>query len=342
MDFKSYFERPFQEYATNISFLLAGFLYGFNSSILPGIESTRKVLGYKKITFYIFTWDLDGNAEILDVIKSEAIKFPDIELRTKVISLEEIDIVDIWNKIYYELELKLHKEPVNIDIFTYKRLLPMLAMQQGYEFINYAVTHNNDVYDWLDQPVIRIKPNVVFHPEEYIQKNFISTLQHDLNNTLKTYCNIEFRDDITPFDVFFSDPPVTSNSIGDRHWISTSDAGLRLFGYSKEDTVERFKVFLKTYLGVYPKEVKNSHQFALFSKNPQHLPLEGSAIMKKFADLSPQKLNYASSLGIDTLIYQHFPIKNPWYRIVDSKIETWTKLELYPIDRYGVTILSNS
>jgi len=331
MDFYNYYKQPLLNYTSNIGVIMTGLVYGFNSTILPGVDAIRQSFNLDKIKFFISTWDIDENLKWLDQIVLESKKYPSIELDININSLSDIGIDKIWENIYTNVDID-YNLPINVDFNSYKRLIPIVAAQLGYNYAYSSTPQDSSVYKGNQYPLIRLKPNSLLNSPQFIKDNFIPRLQDDIDTYLQMYLKDVHGNQMNPYDNIYCSHPVGSVGFGDHTYISNPSTILKIVGDSLETTVDRFIEILKEYKDQYWKSIKNTDDFKVFSRDINSFPLEGSSIFKKYTDLSSETISYCSSYGVSNIVKYIYNINNPWYYIDRGSIKKLTELELYNLD----------
>jgi len=331
MNFYNFYKKPLLEYTHNFGVILNGFVYGFNSTILPGIDAIRQGLGLQSINFYINTWSPQDNQMWINKILADGKKFKHINIFYNSYSIySTIDVKEIWKYIYNELGIRYNSQSFAVDKVAYKRLIPMIISQVGYKDTYDRIANARGFYEPVEYPLLSIKPSLVFRELEIIKRDFLHIYQEDINNLLINYCPETHKIDNYPYDTILTAPSVTPNSIPDKLWIGTPRKMLDLFGHTLEDSIDRFIKITQKYLELYPYEVKSIPDFNKFCKDIQHYPIEGSVFLKEYSKFSKTPVNTSTGMSLLALIKGVNVIRNPWYSIEDNKILLDKELEVQP------------
>lgn len=330
MHFYTFYDKPVLEHTDKIGVILTGLAFGFNSSILPGIDGLRQAFNMDKIWFTVSSWDTEDNKVWVDRIVEEGALYPNIYIDVKLTSLDEIGIYDIWNYIYKELEIGIKGE-LNVDAMSYKRLIPMIANQIGFEYAYSRQSIGQSPFLKNQYPLLKIKPGCILHHPKDIIAKFIPNIKMDLDFYLKTYSKDTHFYDTHPFDAVYAMHPVASTGYGDSSWITNPTTILKSVGVNLQDTVDRYVKIIKRYREGYWKKIKTPQDLRVFSNDIHEFPLEGTVMMKKFSEFSPTPINYFGSMGIREIIWGENYVKNPWFEIKNGKLKQTSNLHFTDI-----------
>lgn len=330
MSLLQYYKKPILSYTSNYAVVLNGFVYGFNSTIFPGIDALRSAFNLSEIDFYINTWDLDENIDWVKVIREESKEYPKVNLKISTLKLEGVRIFDLWEYIYDELGIKYKANELSVEMYTYKRFLPLLVSQIGFNNVFQTIHSFGSIERNTEFPILRIKPTTVFQPPATILKRAVPSLEYDIDTMIKNFSNTAYTDDINPYSVFFT-MNASSTSLSDYEWLSTATTYRNIFGSSIEDCANRFITMYQEHLEMYHSKVTTVGELGLFSRQMQFLPLEGSVHLKKYLDMSPVKVNYVGYNNWKAAITRGLmTIKNPWYDIEGRVIRKLNEPEIDP------------
>ena len=301
---------------------MPGLLIGFNDTIFPGIDGIREALGMDSIRFYIETWDVDYNGQWIAEVNRQAKKFPKIKVFMNSIKYEDIGMLEHWERIYKELDLKYSPE-LNVHEFNFKRLVAFIVYQRQYERI-YKDIHRLwnliELVGYKNIPIIRLKPNMILQDKEHIAANLMKAIKTDFINHYIQFNPHTFSSLKTPFDVFYTDH-ITSHSVGDIFNFSSVETLYSIFGTDTEEIVDKFIELTKKYVNKTPFDIKTEEDFSIYATNPEYYSIEGSVLLKDIIDQRSIPVNYGTGIETkDAIVKGTIASKNPWFAITKGKI----------------------
>lgn len=322
---------------------LPGLVIGFNSTIFPAIEAIRVALGLDTIKFFIETWDDVDNNPWVAGIRREHSNYPNVKLILRQWKHTDIGFDKQWERIYDGLGIK-YETPIDVHSNLFKRLVPFVIFQKQYSRIyEYLCTYSHAQYlfGYRNIPIVRIKPNFIFHkPEEIIEK-FSIHLNRDLSQHFIQFNPIAFSNVKSPFDILYTEH-ITSHSVSDIFFYSSIDILYRTFGTTTEETVDKFTELTAKYFARLPYKITTPEDFGTLSLNQEYYSLEASVLFKDFLDLNPLPVNYGSNNFLRSALFRkHIEMKNPRYSIKKGEVVKEVETVIKHIETTDCKLVTN-
>ena len=153
----------------------------------------------------------------------------------------------------------------------------------------------------------------------WIHSKFLKVLIH-MFDYAQRHLNVRDIEKINhPYDVLYTTDS-GSSFYDDMIYASSPETLVNIFGLTEEDFYQKLLKFYKSYIDRYPGTLDSDKDFKTFGENRFYLPLEGSTIMKDFADNSKKEVINVSCRWLGEVVNYLIPFKNPWYSLHGTKL----------------------
>jgi len=307
-----------------IAFAVPGLVFGFNYSILDALETIRQITKQDKIYLYLYTWKTDYNLPFLKSLEkltnSRSGQYPNIELKYKISTYEDSELVTIAHKLMKDLgcDTPINGENLNFDESNFKRLVYFYSHYRLYRYI-LRDTSKYSFDDYGIPLVIKVSSKLRFQTNSFLNSRLLSIL-HKMFEYLYKHVGIEGLEKIDhPYDVLYTTDS-GSTYYEDMLYASSPKTLVNIFGNSDEEFYQKLLNFYQHHIHRFPGNLHTDEDLTIFGRNHSMLPLEGSTIFKHFADNSKIPVVNSSNRYFGDIIKAPLSIKSPWYYIVNDEI----------------------
>lgn len=314
-----------------IVWTVPGLVFGFNHSILKFIEYVRTTLYHDKAYLVINTWDIRFNNQFMGALNKhtnpETGKYKNIELILTKDKYEDTGIIDISQRLLKDLGIT---KPGYFDGVVgkglyysphhFKRLVYFYSHHRTFSYIYHRFSNEDNSKGALPFPLVfRLSPKFVMQNYKWVNSKFLKVIIH-LFDYAQKHLNVTDIEKVNhPYDVLYT---VDSGSsyYDDMLYASSPETLVNIFGLTEEDFYQKLLNFYKRYIDRYPGTLESDKDFTTFGEDRFYLPLEGSTIMKDFADDSKNKIINVSCRWLGELVSHILPFKNPWFSLHGTEL----------------------
>lgn len=301
-----------------------GLVFGFNYSILDFIDSLRQTLKHDKVYLVAYTWEVSFNMPFVNALyrltHPVTGKYKNIELILITEPYEESSIIELSQRLLQDLNITKSGYKEENLLFSNMHFKKMVYFYSHYRTFKYIYTRfDNEKGDRLFPLVFRLSPKLYMADRRWVHSSGLNTILH-LFEYAQKHLSVEDLDAVKhPYDILYT---VDSGSsyYDDMFYASSPETLVNIFGNSDEGFYQKMLSFYKKYIYKYPGIMETDLDFNIFGKNRSHIPLEGSTIMKEFADNSHNKVVNVSCRFLASALDSIIPVKNPWYGLSGSKL----------------------
>lgn len=315
-DFYKVMEQPSKDIP--VVFAIPGLLYGVEKSLFEYIDQVRIALKKEEIKVFCHTWEDEHNTPYINNVLEMCQEFPSIKLILKTEPYTTPENINFFKKIISGIGVRV-QDPFNLDMSNFKRIIPLLAYHKIYKDIFWFCNSNVKDLQHGHTLVIKLKPNMVPVKEEVVEKKFLFSLQSILQSAQKNITVKEMRSIDHPFDILYCGE-AGSSSIGDVFNFTSHNTFHNIFCSTMDELAERIIGFYKTHMEDYPYLLQTEADLLPFGNSPKYLSLEGSTILHYLAVNAKKHVCYLGTGHTLPSVDHYRPIKNPLYKIIDSKV----------------------
>lgn len=314
-----------------IVWTVPGLVFGFNHSILKFIENVRTTLSHDKAYLVVNTWDVRFNGAFIGALikhtHSETGKYKNIELILTKDKYEDTGIIDISQRLLKDLGITkpgYFDGVLGKDLFFsahhFKRLVYFYSHHRTFSYIYHRFNkEDKSEGDLLFPLVFRLSSKFVMQDSKWIHSKFLKVLIH-MFDYAQRHLNVRDIEKINhPYDILYTTDS-GSSFYDDMIYASSPETLVNIFGLTEEDFYQKLLKFYKSYTDRYPGTLDSDKDFKTFGENRFYLPLEGSTIMKDFADNSKKEVINVSCRWLGEVVNYLIPFKNPWYSLHGTKL----------------------
>lgn len=308
-----------------------GLVYGFNYSILKFIDEMRKALKQDKAYIVFYSWKTSFNMPFVTALQkltdSDKGVYKSIELIYAMDTYENSGLVDVSQSLLKDLGIKKNYEGKDTIAFHSTHFKRLVYFYSHYKTFNFLHSRFNLSDEHTSLPfVFRMTPKFEMADHRWINSSGLKTLLL-LFEYAEKHLSLDDLDLINhPYDILYT---VDSGSsyYNDMLYASSSETLVNIFGTSDDVFYSKLLSFYENHLDRYPGSLHTDRDFQIFGQNRNILPLEGSTIMKHFADKSKHPVVNVSCKWLGAFTESVMNIKTPWYSIGGTQITPPKELE---------------
>ena len=313
-----------------IVFAVPGLVFGMNYSILHAIEAIRQITKQGKAYLYVYTWKTDFNLPFVKSLEklthSKTGQYPNIELKLKISTYEDSELVPIALRLMKDLgcDTPINGTNLMFDESNFKRLVYFYSHYRLFK----EILRDTSKYSFDDYGiplVFKISAKLELQGESFLNRRFLSILWKMFDNVSR-HLGIESLEKVNhPYDILYTTDSGTS-FYDDMFYASSPKTLVNIFGCNEEEFYQKLLNFYQHHIHRFPGKMQTDEDLTIFGRNHSMLPLEGSTILKHFADNSNKPVINMSNGYFRDIIKATNVIKSPWYFIV--KDEIWPPTEV--------------
>jgi len=305
-----------------IAFAIPGLVFGMNYDILDCITEIARRFNRATIDLYVYSWKTSYNLPFLDRLNKlckEDSMYPKVNLKYISKTYEETNLLNIAHQLMDDIGVKRYESGSRyFDHIGFKRLVYFYVHHLTFQFIyhdlsKYAITNEENVL------VFKLSPKLKLAGKPYVHSSFNSMLYKVFTNLPKHLSPEDLELIKHPYDVLHL-TDASSSSFDDLLYASSPHTLVNIFGNSEEEFYNKLLSFYTKYIDRYPGNIVTDLDLVRFNRNPTYFPLEGSTIMKHFADNSKHPVVHQSCRFLGDMINKVMEYNNPWYHIEGDKI----------------------
>lgn len=305
-------------------FAVPGLVFGFNHTVLEALEAIRQITKQDEAFLYIYTWKTDFNLPFLKSLEKlthpKTGKYPNIVLKYKISTYEDSELVPIAHRLMEDLGCDTPINGVNLmfDESNFKRLVYFYSHYRLFKYI-FRDTSKYSFDEYGVPLVFKISAKLQLQEKSFLDKRLLSILWKMFEYASK-HLGIESLEKVNhPYDILYTTDSGTSY-YNDMLYASSPKTLVNIFGCNDEEFYQKILNFYKSYTHRYPGSLRTDEDLTIFGRNHDMLPIEGSTILKHFADNSKNPVINSSNTFFGDIIRFTSNIRSPWYYIVKDEI----------------------
>lgn len=348
--------KPDTSYNTsdNLAVVIPGLLFGAHKSLLPGLSAIAESLlieqsnifipgpsisefgnsspyeglelvrcnndgcFYRKVenqilNVFITSWDNKENMFWVNSLVEESKKFPLLKIHFKLLKYESSDLLDFFSTIYNSLGVSY--ESLDVSSHTFKRGVVWYLYQKAFYWAQKELFKIDPLSRWT---LLKLKGNCDLVDTDTIKTKFKSNFIDLLNYSASNFPSGIINNLYSTTDIFYSSE-ITSKSIGDSVFMTSSEAFLNLLGTSSKFTAQRLANFFKKYIKLSGIKVNSIEVLDMIMASPKYIPWEGQIILYYF--VKQAKLEYSHGYNLFSGIIKDYVLtKSPSMSIKNGKV----------------------
>lgn len=348
--------KPDTSYNTsdNLAVVIPGLLFGAHKSLLPGLNAIAESLlieesnifipgpsivefgnsspyeglelvrcnndgcFYRKVedqilNIFITTWSTKENILWVESLLKESEKYKLLKIHINLLEYKSSELIDFFTTIYNTLDIQYSN--LDVSSHTFKRGVVWYLYQKAFSWAQKELYKINPLSRWT---LLKIKGNCDLHDPDTIKNKFKSNFIDLLNYSASNFPSGIINNLYSTTDIFYSSS-ITSKSIGDSVFMSSTDSFLNLLGTSTKFTAQRLSNFFKKYIKLSGINVNSIELLDMIMSSPKYIPWEGQIILYYF--IKQAKLEYSHGYNLfNELIKDYILTKSPSMSIKNRKI----------------------
>lgn len=314
----------------NLIWAVPGLVFGFNYSILDALEEYRKQFQHEKAYLYFHTWKTSFNLPFVKKLESltdpKTGIYKNIELKYTISTYEKSELLEIAHRLMKDLGITSKQGlELHFDHSNFKRLVYFYSHYLTYKLI-YNETSRTSFEAFSTPLVFRLSPKIQMADFKWINSKGFETFVKIFEYPHKHLSPESLEKVEHPYDILYTTDSGTSY-YDDMFYASSPKTLVNIFGTNIEEFYQKFLSLYTKYLYRYPGSLVTDDDLTSYARTKDMLPIEGSTILKHFADHSKHEVINCSNRHMGAMMKSVMPIRTPWYYIIGDNIYAPKEIE---------------